>query len=149
MARIIFGSLFIVLALGAPGQVNAQIRHPALHLALYELREARTELKNAAHDFGGHREKCLLAVDAAIKQIDLALKATNDNIKGFKAPGADVYKKYPNYPHLHHLMHALREAQVELKNAKHDYGGHREQALKDVNYALEQLVEGAKYAMKK
>ena len=49
-------------------------RHPHIRAAIHELREAREELKEAAHDFGGHRKEALEAVDAAIKQLELALK---------------------------------------------------------------------------
>jgi hypothetical protein len=50
-------------------------RHPHIRRAIHELREARKELKTAAHDFGGHRVEALEAVDVAIKQLELALKA--------------------------------------------------------------------------
>jgi L-lactate utilization protein LutB len=49
-------------------------RHPHIHRALEELREARKELKEADHDFKGHREEALEAVDKAIKQLDICLK---------------------------------------------------------------------------
>ena len=41
-----------------------------MHIAVDELREARKELKESAHDFGGHREKAILAIDEAIIQIE-------------------------------------------------------------------------------
>jgi hypothetical protein len=66
--------------LGALAQ--EKVHHPHLHHALRELREVRTELKESPHDFGGHREKALKATDAAIAQIDKALKGAGDNIKG-------------------------------------------------------------------
>jgi len=49
-------------------------RHPHIHRALRELREARRELKNADHDFGGHRAEALEAIDRAIRQLERALK---------------------------------------------------------------------------
>ena len=49
-------------------------RHPHIHAALKELKEARRELKEAAHDFGGHREDAVKAIDVAIKQLEEALK---------------------------------------------------------------------------
>jgi hypothetical protein len=49
-------------------------RHPHLRKALHELREARKELKTAAHDFGGHRVEAIEAIDVAIKQLEVALK---------------------------------------------------------------------------
>ena len=49
-------------------------RHPHIRKSIHELREARKELKTAAHDFGGHREKAVEAIDVAIKQLENALK---------------------------------------------------------------------------
>jgi uncharacterized protein (DUF2249 family) len=44
-------------------------RHPRIHAAVEALREAREELKTAAHDFCGHRAEALEQVDRAIKQL--------------------------------------------------------------------------------
>ena len=49
---------------------------------------------------------------------------------------------------IHHAIHELKEARTELKEAKHDFGGHREAALRDVNYAIEQLELALKHARK-
>ena len=130
-------------------EAAAAPKHPAIHHALHELREARTELKEAAHDFGGHREKALEAVEAAIKQLDKALEATGDNVKGSKEKDGDRYKKYTSHPHIHHAVHELRRAHAELKEAKHDFGGHREQSLKDIDHAIEQLELCLKFVHKK
>jgi uncharacterized protein (DUF2249 family) len=44
-------------------------RHPRIHAAIEALREAREELKAAAHDFCGHRAEALEQVDHAIRQL--------------------------------------------------------------------------------
>jgi hypothetical protein len=49
-------------------------RHPAIRAAIHNLEKAKIELKNAAHDFGGHREAALQACDNAIAQLKLALQ---------------------------------------------------------------------------
>src|SRR5262249_13344426 len=95
-----------------------------------------------------HRAKALEATDAAIAQIDLALKGAGDNIKGTGGRDKDFYKKYKHYPHIHHALHELKEARTELKEAAHDFGGHRERALRDINYAIEQLELAIKFANK-
>jgi hypothetical protein len=48
---------------------NPHIRH-----ALEELREARKELKESDHDFDGHRDEALEAVDRAIRLLDTCSK---------------------------------------------------------------------------
>jgi hypothetical protein len=51
---------------------------PAIHHALKSLRAAHHELKEARHDFGGHREQALHAVDEAIKQLEVCLHSTHN-----------------------------------------------------------------------
>jgi hypothetical protein len=48
--------------------------HPHIRKALEELREARRELKEADHDFKGHREEALESVDKAIRQLEVCMK---------------------------------------------------------------------------
>jgi hypothetical protein len=45
----------------------------------------------------------------------------------------------PRHPHIRSAVGALEAAQQELKEAAHDYCGHRAQALKDTDAALRQL----------
>jgi hypothetical protein len=48
--------------------------HPHIHKAIQELREARKELKEADHDFKGHRDEAIEDCDKAIKQLEICLK---------------------------------------------------------------------------
>jgi hypothetical protein len=70
---------------GAPAQPGKKLlekklerekaeRHPHIKAAIRELGEAKQELEHAAHDFGGHRVDAIGAVNAAIKQLNLALE---------------------------------------------------------------------------
>jgi hypothetical protein len=136
-----------LVALLAPGAALAggKVKHPRLHHALYELREARRELKTAAHDFGGHRVKALKATDAAIRQIELCLKAVGEGTEGL-AYGPRVYKKYGDHPHIRHALGELREARTALQNAPRDFKGHRKDAIRAVDRAIEQLQLALKFA---
>ena len=49
-------------------------KHPAIRNAIRALEKAKVELKNADHDFGGHRESALKECDAAIAELKLALQ---------------------------------------------------------------------------
>ena len=64
----------IVPAAQAQEKKEKRERHPHIHAAIRELREARKELKEADHDFGGHRVEAIEEIDKAIKQLELALK---------------------------------------------------------------------------
>lgn len=49
-------------------------RHPEIRSAIVALEKAKYHLQHAAHDFGGHREDALKAVDKALEQLKLALQ---------------------------------------------------------------------------
>ncbi len=139
-------AVFAGLTVLGPGTSRASAEeHPRLHAALYEMRHARTELKEAKHDFGGHRAKALEALDAAITQIEKSLKAVDDNVKGVE-PAKAVYKDYVNHPHIRHAVVEAKEARAELKAAAHDYKGHREKAVLALDEVVDQLGKALKYA---
>ncbi|MDP8981175.1 MAG: hypothetical protein M3O35_11345 [Acidobacteriota bacterium] len=48
-------------------------RHPHIHSAINELREARAELQRAAHDFCCHRAEALRDTQTALNQLQQAL----------------------------------------------------------------------------
>jgi hypothetical protein len=62
----------------APVARTLQEPHPQIMAAIRALEAARLHLKNAAHDFGGHRVKAIRAVDAALVQLKLALEYDKD-----------------------------------------------------------------------
>jgi hypothetical protein len=146
---------FAFLAVGATclsfsGTSGAQSKpHPHIHHALYELREARDELKKAAHNFGGHRKAALKEVQASIDQLKKALVYSGDK-RPFKGdPKADYYKKYATYPHIRHAVHELKATVDELKAASHNYGGHRKLALERTQAAIRQLEKCIEFANSK
>ncbi len=47
--------------------------HPHIRAAVAELREAREELRTAAHDFCGHRAEAVEKTDQALRQLQEAL----------------------------------------------------------------------------
>ena len=48
--------------------------HPHLHRVIEELEGARHEIMESGHDFGGHKEEAVRALDAAITQLRLAIQ---------------------------------------------------------------------------
>ena len=51
----------------------AQEPHPEIHEAIESLRHAREHLNHANHDFGGHREEAIRAIDEAIRQLQICM----------------------------------------------------------------------------
>jgi hypothetical protein len=128
-----------------PGRASAEPKYGHLHHALYEMKEAHKQLKEAGHDFGGHREKALEGLDAAIRQTEKALEAAGDPYRGYK-PGEGIYHEYKNFVHLRHSLVEMKEARDELKRAPHDFKGHREDAVRYLNYAIEQIDKCLEHA---
>jgi hypothetical protein len=58
------------------------------------------------------------------------------NVSGEEADG---------HPHMRHALTRLREAHKALKESKHNFGGHRVKAIKDVDHAIHQVEEALKH----
>ena len=75
-----FGPWVVLMGLGiigAPKMANPTPPpepHPHIRAAARALREAREELRTAAHDFCGHRAEALEKTDQALRQLELALE---------------------------------------------------------------------------
>jgi anti-sigma-K factor RskA len=54
---------------------DAEADCPNIIKAVAALQAAQTDLKNAAHDYDGHRADALKAVDAALSQLNICLKS--------------------------------------------------------------------------
>ena len=52
---------------------NEKAMHPRIATAIDALRDARSYLVSAPHDFGGHKADAIRACDDAIKQLNLAM----------------------------------------------------------------------------
>ena len=145
-AFLAVGSLVLLLPVGfmrAGGQTTPALHpHHHFHHALWELRDAHKELKETKHNFGGHKEKAIHAIHEAIKQVELILKHHGDpSVKGEPTRGdlSAVYKTYKHHPHLHHALHEARHAHRQIAETKHNFGGHKERALKDIHHAITQM----------
>jgi predicted metal-dependent hydrolase len=62
------------VALAGGGVALAEERHPHIHAAIHELREARQYLKESPRDFGGHKARALELIDETIRHLELCLK---------------------------------------------------------------------------
>jgi len=52
------------------------------------------------------------------------------------------------HPSIRGAINALEKAKVDLEHAAHDFGGHRAEALKAVDYAIKQLRQALEYDKK-
>jgi hypothetical protein len=59
---------------------------------------------------------------------------------------AQTKQQHHHHPRLHRAMHELRQARHNLKEASGDFGGHRAEALRDVDRAIEQVERALRYS---
>lgn len=53
--------------------------------------------------------------------------------------GTQSAKAEPRRGHIHASLESLRDARAELKDSKHDYGHHRDEAMRAIDEAVHQL----------
>ena len=70
--------LALLTALTIPNIARAEDQ-PHMQAALNALQQARQELQAATHDKGGHREKALKQVDAAISEVKQGVRYDNQH----------------------------------------------------------------------
>jgi hypothetical protein len=59
--------------------------------------------------------------------------------------GAQMPRRGERHPHVRAAMHALMNAERQLAQAAHDYGGHRVKAMELIKQAQEELRAGLEY----
>lgn len=78
MHRNLWTRTLLVLALGialGAGAAWTAERHPEIRAAQRDLRQAKTRLEHAAHDYAGHRVKAIGLIDGALEELRLALES--------------------------------------------------------------------------
>jgi len=120
-----------------PARAQTKVDHPRLRAALHELREARTELKDAKDIWPpGYRDRALQAINEAIESVRTILAVKDvDTFRGVdRSP--DYYQRFKDHPRLRAALSDLRDARDELQHAKADAGNLKERALDDIDVAV-------------
>jgi hypothetical protein len=142
--------LIVSSSVRAEAAAEAKEHHPRIHEALQELAAAKVELEKADHDLGGHRADAVKAVERATRQLEKALEFA----KGADASSVKTIADTPKaeadvkHPHIHAALTALRDTRKELKDAAHDFGGHRADALEAVDHAIKELKAALEFDKK-
>jgi hypothetical protein len=96
------------------------------------------------------KSKAVYLFAAAILVMALAFSAATvavPSAKALPAPGAQpaAASPVPDHPEIHNAIAALRNAKEHMQHAKHDYGGHRSDAIRATDEAIHQLEVCLKY----
>jgi len=73
---LVIAGMLGAFLLGLATPAFTQRDHPRIRAAQEHLNLARTELSDAAHEYGGHRKKALEHVDKALEECTRALEVT-------------------------------------------------------------------------
>jgi len=100
------------------------------------LQKAKAELQIAEHNKGGHRAKAVGLVSNAIAEVNRGIQFAK------KHNHATGLAANPDQPHMEAALGFLQNAKVELDAATPDKGGHRGNALKLVQQAIDEVNLG-------
>ncbi len=156
-ARVV-GTGFVVCLVGLAAAVDAPAqgkgkgleKHPQIRKALRELREAKKQLQEAAHDYGGFRAEALRNTDVSIFLLEKALLVdpTAKGKKGGKGLGKGptvppgVIGEGEKHPHMRRALLRLREAKRHLLEAAQDFGGFRVEAIRTIDVSMFLIEKG-------
>jgi len=76
------------------------------------------------------------------------LAVSSPQQKGAGKAQGKAQANHDHFPHIHAAIRELHEAKGELERAAHDFGGHRVQAVKACDHAIEQLEKSIRFADK-
>ena len=137
MLALLLGSVaFVSAASPAPDQ-------PRMQAARADLVAAKSELKRAEHNKGGHRAKAIEYVNAAIAEVNRGIAF--DRRHNHAQPMSNLFAEAtvaPDQPHMKAALSQLNNAKKNLEEATADKGGHRVKALAFVSKAIDEVALG-------
>ena len=149
-----FSLVFGGAAPAARAQAKPKETHPHIHHALHELRDAKKQLEEAAHDYGGIRAEALRNTDVSIFLLEKALQFD----KGAKSKKLAIAKNRTpvpiqpapgeRHPHIRRALYELREAKRQLLEAAHDFGGFRSEAIRTIDVSIFLLEKALQFDAK-
>jgi len=134
----------LALVLGAVPRTRADEPRKLVHLqiSLYELREAKQDVRNVKDIPDQLRTKILGGIDNAIDQMKKTIEAG-----GVKAEyiHPDDRPDYANFQHLRHAVKKMKEAKEQLKLEKGVPDDAREKGLREIDTAVDLLEKALDY----
>jgi len=126
--------------LGSPMVPVAQARlhdHPRLEAASRALADARDYIEHTGGDWHGHKTEALHAIHEAMREVALA---AGEHERDRSSVGVrPVPLEHHRHEKLWEARERVKEARDYLREGRHDFGGHKEAALKWIDETLHQL----------
>jgi hypothetical protein len=115
--------------------VSARPDQPNMQSAKINLQNAKAQLIAASPNKGGHRATAINLVNEAIAEV-------NRGIAFDRRHNHAILNALPDQPHMQAALDFLRNAKSDLERATSDKGGHRVNAIKLVDQAIDETKKG-------
>ena len=115
--------------------VSARPDQPNMQSARTNLQNAKANLIAASPNKGGHRAKAINLVNEAIAEV-------NRGIAFDRRHNHAILNVLADQPHMQAALEFLRNAKSDLERATSDKGGHRVNAIKLVDQAIDETKKG-------
>ena len=109
-----------------------------VQVAIFELREAKQDVRDLAHYPAEKKEPLLGVIDRAIDQLKKSIEAGGGKAE-YRKPDEKVYKNDPNFKHLRHAVRVLNLAKVQLASDTDVPAEAREKGLREIDKAVNDL----------
>jgi len=129
--------LAVVTVILLAAAVRATPDQPNMQSAKVNLQNAKANLLAATPNKGGHRAKAIELVNAAIAEVNRGIAFGRRN--NHATNNATLL---PDQPHMQAALEFLRSAKSDLERATTDKGGHRVNAIKFVDQAIDEVKKG-------
>lgn len=156
-ANLWAASLFVLPGTFSVGCAPSRRQHlaadngqPRMQAALRALAQAKTEIESAPPIYGSSREQAMALIQRAFDAVGSGMRyATTHATELSDAEGPaspelvdQTVLGAERQPEMARAVVALRQAHLQLREGKQNKGGYRQQAIKYIHLAMEQLREG-------
>lgn len=122
---------------------------PFMRAAYENLKDAKNSLQKATADKGGHRQRAIDLTNAAMTSVSNGIAYDQQNYTpGRKRPNATEVEcevTPPDQPNMVKAREHLNTALANLRKASADKGGYSQQAMNNVQSAINAVNDGIEY----
>jgi hypothetical protein len=135
--RLSIPTILTAAALATAGMGIAHADQPDMYGARNDLQQAVNSLQSAQDDKGGHRVTAINLAQQAIDQVNQGIQFAGGPFDGYFPPPPPQFGPAMNTGNGY-----LQLAATELRNAADDKGGHRVEALRLTEQAIDEVNQG-------
>lgn len=126
---------------------------PRMQAALRALAQAKAETESASPAYGSYREQAIDLIQRAFDAANAGMRhatAHATELSDAEGPASaelvdQTVLGAERQPQMARAVVALRQAHLQLRQGKTNKGGYRQQAIKYIHLAMEQLREGIQF----